>query len=206
MWVELDRLIVYQRTINLRVANGIEAGLSPAPTERQLVDIATGRIPLPPVSMTRSTDNTFFFSCGSSDFRFLDVVDIDPDSVGGRQPSGRATNMVGIYMGFGVNFISAFRVAGRAVLQNGSHRAYALRAAGITRVPCWVADVRSEEDLALAAPPEFRQNKQLYLEAPRPPLFKDYFDPSLRVLVPTVRRKRLLQVQMTFQQLDIPAV
>jgi hypothetical protein len=160
----------------------------------------------PPVQRVQGKDGAFYYASASNDLQFLDVVPLNPDSIVGYHPSGYAVAAVVVYIGFGINCINAFYSHNRLVLSNGSHRAYALRQLGVTHVPCLVGDATQEEEFELLVPAEIKQDRHQYLTAPRPPLLKDYFDPTLQKLVRTVRQNQLLQLQYTFNRLDSPQV
>jgi len=205
--IDLDRVIVYQKTINLRFASAVRASFPAKPEPEDLIRMAIGENrTLPKVRCSQALDRSFVFASTSNDLQFLDVVPIDPGTITGYEPSGHAVAAVVAYIGYGVNFINAFYANKRIVLSNGSHRAYALRELGITHVPCLVGDASREENFDLLAPPEVKQYRHHYLAAPRPPLLKDYFEPSLRTLIRTVRRNQLLQLQHTFNRIDAPVL
>src|SRR5262249_25056630 len=116
-------------------------------------------------------------------------------------------SLIGIYVGLGVNFLSGFRTkGGRVVLSNGSHRAFALRASGITHAPFLVADITRDEEFDLVTPPELKQRPDQYLKDARPPLLKDYFTPALYKVIRASRRHQLLQIQITLQESEIGAL
>jgi hypothetical protein len=101
--------------------------------------------------------------------------------------------------------MNAFHAAGRLILNNGSHRAYALREAGVTHVPCVIQQIAGLEELSLVAPGAVRRRPRLYLEHRRPPMLRDYFDPQLRSIVPSVRRLRQVTVRFRIEESLIPA-
>jgi hypothetical protein len=205
--VELDRLIVFQKWINLRFVADIQAALPGAPGHEDLIRLAVGRARrTPAVQVSQTTDNSYCFASSSVDLRFLDVVPLDPAAIQGYQPSGYAAHVIGIFVGFGINFLSACHVDGRLILSNGSHRAYALRELGFTHCPCLVAHVTNDSEFDLVASAEMRQAREQYVRAARPPLFKDYFDPQLRRIVKVPRANQLLQLQLGFQRSGVPAL
>jgi hypothetical protein len=107
-------------------------------------------------------------------------------------------------VGFGSNFLNVVSVDRRLILNNGSHRAYALRELGITHVPCIVQVVSRREELELF-PPVYA-NPDLYLKSARPPLLKDYFNDELRKIVRVPRKLRQIRAVVQFEQVDMPAV
>jgi hypothetical protein len=67
--------------------------------------------------------------------------------------------------------------------------ATARTAAGHTHVPCLIQNVSRREELELVAP-EIQQHIDLHLEAPRPPLLKDYFDDRLHLSLHVPRSRK----------------
>ena len=96
-------------------------------------------------------------------------------------------------------------VASGSMLNNGSHRAFALRDLGITHVPCIMQRVSRRDELELVGSPDVQQNPDRYLKAARPPVLKDYFDPALRKIIPVVRKHLMARVSFGYEQGDIPA-
>lgn len=50
-----------------------------------------------------------------------------------------------------------------------------------------------------------KTNGDQYFKSPRPALVKDYFNQRLRKVVPFVRKNRLVQVQVAWQEGKVPA-
>jgi hypothetical protein len=113
--------------------------------------------------------------------------------------------VIGIAVGFGSNFLNAIHAEHRLVLNNGSHRAYALRDLGITHVPCIIQYASSREELSLVASGDLRDHPDLYLRSPRPSMLKDYFDPKLRKIIPIHRRLRQVTVKFETDEAYVPA-
>jgi len=111
-----------------------------------------------------------------------------------------ALGVIGLSVGFGSNFLNALRVEGRLILNNGSHRAYALREMGFTRVPCLVQHVSTRDELDVLAPAAVRRNPDNFLKHPRPSMLKDYFNPRLRKIVQVQRCLKQITVKI---QVDI---
>ncbi len=106
-------------------------------------------------------------------------------------------------VGFGSNFLNAIQAEGRLVLNNGSHRAYALRDLGIMHAPCIVQHVSRREELEVLNQ-QLHAEPDRYLKAARPPMLKDYFDPLLRAVLQVPRRKRQVKVTFGIKVLDVP--
>lgn len=132
-----------------------------------------------PVKVRRIGSQRYIFSSESTDFRPHTPVLFRPDQLHSHESYGPVSHVVGLIVGFGPNYLSAIRHKGRLVLHNGYHRAYALRDAGVTHAPCIVKTAADADELEIAAGRSVRKNKQLYFESKRPPIFKDFFDPSI---------------------------
>jgi hypothetical protein len=205
--VELDRLVVYQRFINRRFVSHARASLPETLSPEDIVRVALGRAwGAPPVNITRSDEYTFLCVSSSNDIRVLEIETVDPTAIRDYRPPGVASSVIAISIGFSPNVLSALRIRNRLVLINGSHRAYALREMGITHAPCVVLDVSQEHEFDLKVPDPVKENSELYLRHPRPPLFKDYFDPRLMTLMQVPRTNNLVQLQIGYQKIALSAM
>ena len=204
--VELDRLVVFQKVINLNYVALLKTSLGSRPSEEQVFQCCLPfDHPHPPVQMMQTAQNGFTFLSQSSDIRFLDAALLRPNQLLDYRPQGPISAVLGLVVGFGSNFLNAIQVENRLILSNGSHRAFALRDIGVTHVPCIIQKVSRREELAIVANPEVVSNPDRYLKVARPPLLKDYFDPVLRKIVPVPRKNRLVRVSYVVEQSDIPA-
>jgi hypothetical protein len=205
--VPLDQMVVYQKHIDLahvrRLRQGFPAVLDAAAVFRICLP---GEPPRAPVTWSGSRRGQFTFLSPSNDLRFLGAQGLPPELLARPTALGSLVGMVGLAVGFGSNFMNAFHAAGRLILHNGSHRAYALREAGVTHVPCILQQVAGLEELALVAPPAVRQRRRLYLEHRRPPMLRDYLDPELRIVVPSVRQLRQVTVRFKVEETSLPAL
>ena len=205
--VPLDQLVVYQKHIDLEHVRRLRHRLG-----RELDEASVFRICLPsepsrpPVTWSGTRRGQFVFVSPSNDLRFLGASAVQPEQLVGQGSHGTLVGMVGVAVGFGSNFLNAFHAAGRLILNNGSHRAYALREAGVTHVPCVTQQIAGLEELGLVAPAAIRRRPRLYLEHRRPPMLRDYFDPGLRTIVPSVRRLRQVTVRYRVEETFVPAL
>ncbi len=205
--IELDRLVVYQRHIDLTHVRRIEEKLGLEPDQEKIFRTCLPwDHPQPPVSWSRVHRNRFVFVSPSNDLRFLSTLSLRPSQLRDFAPSGDLVGVAGIAVGFGSNFLNAIYSDGRLVLNNGSHRAYALRKLGVTHVPCIVQHVTSHEELQVIAPNDVRSDPDSYLRRPRPAMLKDYFDPCLITTFEAVRRLRQVTVRIEIEEQSIPAV
>jgi hypothetical protein len=203
--VELDTLVVFQKFINLGFVQALKSSLQAAPDAADIARVAFGLDrPQPGVTIRQAGNGVFKFVSPSSDLRALEATLVEPTKVIDFKTSGRIESFVAMTVGFGTNFLNAFHIEGRLVLNNGSHRAYALRSLGVTHVPCIVQQVTSREELDLVAAGEIQQSPDRYLKVSRPSMLRDYFDPKLTRVFPVARKNRMVQVQVTANVADIP--
>ena len=205
--IELDRLVVFQKHVNLEFVGQLKSQLGPAPSDADIFKLCLPfDHPQPPVKWLRTRSNVFTFVSRSNDIRFLDSVVLDPAQISGYPPPGAVSGIVGLVVGFGSNFLNIIHAETRLILNNGSHRAFALRDMGLTHAPCIIQHVSTREELSMVATSDLRRNPDRYLKHPRPPMFKDYFDPKLRKLVPIARTLRQVRVKFEIDETDLPAV
>ena len=108
--------------------------------------------------------------------------------------------------GFSSNFLNAVYAENRLILNNGNHRAYALRSLGVTHAPCIIQHVPSRDQLGVVAASAVRSDPDLYLKHPRPMMLKDYFNPKLHKVVPVHRRVRQVSVRFEAEENYAPAL
>jgi hypothetical protein len=203
--VEIDRLVVFQKFINLGFVQELKDSLSATPGSADIARLAFGLDrPQPGVTIRQAGNGVFQFVSASSDIRPLEATLIEPTKVLDFKTSGRIQAFVGMSVGFGTNFLNALQVEGRLVLHNGSHRAYALRALGVTHAPCIVQQVTSRDELDFVGSGDIQQNPDRYLKVSRPSMLRDYFDPQLTRVFPVARKNRMVQVQVSASVTEIP--
>lgn len=203
--VDTDRLLIYQKAINQTFADQTGEVLEPTSSPEDVVRIALGVHRQPPaVAIRRAGDMTFTFSSASNDIRTLNATVLSPSDVAGSHCSGHPVAALTVFVGLGLNWISALRFRDRLILVNGMHRAYALRSRGIMHVPCLVQDVTSDEELDIFAAGEVRQRINQYARLRRPPLLKDYFDPRLTKQIVAPRSYTMIQVQVSSKCIAAP--
>jgi hypothetical protein len=202
--VELDRLVVFQKHIDLSHVARIRAGLSDPPSEGEIYRLALPVThPTPPIQLRRVAQNAWVFVSPSDDFRFLEAALLTPEKIVNHGTSGPLSAAVALMVGYGSNYLNAIYANGRLVLNNGSHRAFALREAGVTHAPMVIQHVTREEELEMVSAP-LQANVERYLTAARPPLLKDYFDPVLRKLLLVPRKQRQVKISFGVENVDVP--
>jgi len=205
--VELDRMVVYQKHIDLEFVPSLQERLGPAPSDEKIFATCLPfDHPHPPGAWSRLDDSSYVFVSRSNDMRFLGALPLKPEHLPNNPHRGTLMGVVGLAVGFGSNFMNAVFCENRLILNNGSHRAYALREMGITHVPCIVQHVSSRDELDLVASAKVRRDPDLYLKNPRPPMLRDYFNPRLRRVTPARRQVREITVQYTIRESYVPAL
>jgi len=205
--IELDRLVVYQKHIDLTYVRQLAKSLGPALSREQIFRTCLLHDhPQPPVKWSRVAEGRFVFVSPSNDLRSLDAVPLYPMHLKDYPSRGQLAGVAGVAVGFGSNFLNAVYADKRLILNNGSHRAYALRELGVTHVPCIVQHVSCREELELVAPREVRRDPDLYLSHARPPMLKDYFDPRLYRVTTVHRRFRQITVRFEVEENYVPAL
>lgn len=193
--VELDKLIVSQTHVELGHHVGVAAGLGEDLEARFHFCIPTERH-LPPVEIRRLGDNRWVFSSTSTDLRSRTPELIRGAALAGLGLDGPVAAVVGVSVGFGSNFMSAVRSGKRVVLQNGYHRAFALRRQGITHAPCIIEEVTRKDELLVGGDDEVNADPEFYFASARPPLLKDYFDPQIAKTLQVRRIETLVEVEL----------
>jgi hypothetical protein len=142
----------------------------------------------------------------SNDLRFLGAVSLQGEQIKDYPSRGKFVGIVGIAVGLGSNFVNAIYAEKRLILNNGSHRAYALRQLGVTHIPCIIQHAASRDEVDAVAATEIRKNPDAYLKHPRPSMLKDYFDPALHLVMPAYRRLRQVTVRFEVEENSLPAL
>jgi hypothetical protein len=198
--VDLDHLIVCQRHVTRHFVEACMARIKSAADPAALFGLC---LPLDdphtPVKIQKVGSHRYVFRCESTDFRFHEVALLRPDQLSGYDSVGAVAGIVGLVVGFGPNFLNAVRVGKRVLLNNGYHRAVALRAAGLTHAPCIVQTATRVDELAVTVKSRVAEDPEFYFESARPPLIQDFFNARIRKLIPIRKRARLVEVSFEFK-------
>ncbi len=203
--VELDKLVVSQKLVSKAHLERLMTQLGPEPAPE-----AVFRFCLPydhptiPHRAGRVADREFAFVSDSNDLRFLEAVLLRPDQVVGYQANGPIAGVIALVVGYGSNYLNVLSVNGRLILNNGNHRACALRALGLKHAPCVIQKITREDELDTLAPGAVRRNRDFYLKNPRPPVIKDYFNPQLSRVVSVGLTTRHVRVSYSIEEMDMP--
>jgi len=205
--VELDRLVVYQKHIDLTYVQQLEEKLGPAPSDEQIFRTCLLHDHTePPVKWTRVHHDQFVFMSPSNDLRFLGAVPLRGDQIKDYGERGKFVGVVGLAVGLGSNFLNAIYAERRLILNNGSHRAYTLRKLGVTHVPCVIQHAGSRDEVDAVAAAEVRKTPDTFLVHPRPSMLRDYFDPRLHTVLSVYRRLRQITVKFEIEENSLPAL
>lgn len=206
-FVELDRLVVHQKHIDLAYVRRLQNQLGFAPSDEEIFRTCLPfDHPHPPAKWSRMDDDSYVFVSPSNDMRFLGSMALDAENVQGYPHPGSLLGVVGLAVGFGSNFLNTVAAEGRMILNNGSHRAYALRDLGFTHVPCVVQHVSTRDELDVVASSTVRNDPDYYLRNPRPSMLRDYFNPRLRIVLPVERVLRQVKVRFSVSEHFVPAL
>ncbi len=204
--VELDKLVVCQNSVTWTFVDAIAARIGAKPKPRKLFEFC---MPLtqrhPEVRGQAVGTQRYVFRSVSNDFRFHEATLLRPEQIGGYDSFGPVTGAVGIMLGYGSNLLSVIRVGKRLLLHNGYHRACALRALGVTHVPCVITPVATQDELEVIAKSSVVRNPDFYFKSHRPPLLRDYFDPRIRKPLTTHKLVRVIEVSYKVKEYLVPA-
>ncbi len=204
--VELDKLVVCQHSVTWTYVDAIKARLEAKPTPKALFQFC---MPLEtrelPAQGHQMGSQRFVFRSVSNDFRFHEATLLRPDQLSGYTSHGPVSGVVGLVVGFGSNFLSVIKVGKRLMLHNGYHRACALRAMGVTHVPCVITPVATQDELEVIAKSAVVKNPDFYFKSHRPPLLKDYFDPKIRKSLIIHKLLRIIEVNFKVKEYLVPA-
>lgn len=196
--VELDKLIMSQFRVTQSTVSGLAAYLGSKPTNAQLAEVC---LPMNPTKanyeLVKEGRDGYVFQSDSHDFRFLGAKLLKSEQLKDFKHFGYPSAVLALAVGFSSNVLNAVRYNNRIVLNNGYHRAYTMRSLGITHAPCVIQVCSHIEEVGMAGSSEISDNSDLYFKAPRPPLLKDYFNPTLTASFKTHAQCR--QIQLKFQ-------
>lgn len=204
-FVDLDRMVVWQKHIDLSFVAQLARKLTPAASDEDIFRSCLLHDRLETrVKWARAHRDTFVFTSPSNDLRYLGTMRLEARHINDYPPPGELAGVVGLAVGFGSNFLNAVYAEKRLILNNGSHRAYALRSLGFTRLPCIVQHVSSREELEMVGSSDVRHDPDFYLKHPRPPMLRDYFNPALRKVMPVQRQLRQITVKFEVDEAYVP--
>jgi len=195
--VDLDRLVVFQKYMDLSFVRTLEAKASTKMGPQEVFRLAMPYDhPLPDCNIYEKERGVYIFESPSTDLRFLDSIILQGDKIKDKDLPRPLAGILGLAVGFGSNFLTALHVGRRLIVNNGTHRAYLLRKLGIKRAPCIIQEIKDRKEISEEVHGDVGDRLDYYLNDPRPSLLKDYFDPKI---VHTLRaRPRVRRIQIKF--------
>lgn len=203
--VELDRLAVFQRSIALENSRRLADLL-----DRPVNDAAIFRFclpydqPAPTSRMIRGGRNRFVVESADANLRYFGAEPLEAAIAAELSADGPLACALALKIGFGSSYLNVVRLGQRMVLNNGYHRAHALRSLGVTHVPCVIQVIAHSDELAYAGGSELIDEQESLFCAPRPPLFKDFFDQRLTTVWRVARTRIQLQINIDVQTIRAP--
>jgi hypothetical protein len=206
--VEVDKLVVYQKHINVEQVEQFAVGEGGELDPKSMIDLCFPLTRHSAPAMVYPAGSSLYVVSESSDIRPLaprpQLLPLDHAQVSAllNQPPPRTVGtgvVLVLLFGYSLNFLHALSVDGRLVLNNAYHRAYALRRRGRRLVPCLVQTVTREQLPAVVPGSPLAQNPDLFLKAPRPPLFKDFFDGQLHIKLTNRPTRSMFRVTARFE-------
>jgi hypothetical protein len=192
--VRIDDLVAPQREVNLDYAAELQARLA-GHGMAELVEfcLAPRAVP-PPIQEMQTTQNQMTFTSPSLDLRFLGGFPkvITEDDIRADYFGGQPARVVTLLVGFGAAPINVWSAGGRLILNNGFHRTFALRSAGITHMPVVIQHAANPD---IEFPDQILGLSRVYLlQNTRPVLVKDFFDQALVVDLTLKPRMKTVRV------------
>jgi hypothetical protein len=211
--VELDRLVVHEPFVNLNHARQLRTHIDKLRAtgggDGAAFALALGyhERAVPSLQVEAVDGASWFVRSRSKDLRVIGVRQLEPSELPAGVFDAAPAAVFAVAVGYSYNYLTALQLEGRLVLENGKHRAYALREAGFTHVPCLVLSLRDRRALLKVVPAghPLLLRPDDYLSVPRPPLLADFFDERLRVEVELARTVRQIAVAIRHETLEAPA-
>jgi hypothetical protein len=202
--VELDRLLVGHPYVTIthtdRLKSRIDTSASPEDLFRFCLPLDRDEAP---VHVRKKGSQSYQFWSGSTDFRLQETTLLGPAQLGDLECFGTTSNVLGVMIGYGSNFLNVIESENRLLLHNGHHRAYALRALGFTHVPCIVQTVTRMDELRIAAARAVRDDPAFYFRSKRPPLLKDFFDPQICKVLRVHKEVKVVEVKFEVNEFHV---
>lgn len=193
--VELDKLVVFQQHIMGSTVSKMTNTLVQPLSDLALAELC---LPLTPSNsdfkVALEEDGRIIFISDTHDARFQGAQLVKPSDVRGLKVNGHSQAVVALSIGFTTNVLNVVRYGSRMVLNNGYHRAFALRQMGVTHAPCLIQVCTHWEDVGMVGSSEMMNNGPVYFSAARPPLLKDYANPDLTQTFPAKRLRKEIRL------------
>jgi len=199
--VELDRLTVSQPHVTRQHVDRLKLRLGRDPDPVTLFRFCLPKAdPEAAFEVQETASNRYLFASESTDLRSHSPVLLRADQINNHATFGPIGRAVGVVVGFGSNLLNVIRSENRIVLNNGYHRACALRELGVTHAPCLMQTVTRRDELDISGPRAVAEAPEFYFRSKRPPLLKDFFDPRIRKVWPVRRIRKVIEVEVKIRE------
>lgn len=181
--VDLERVVAFQPLVFTDTA--VERVASVAPDDLEAVAELT--LPIshtaPVIAQYEELKQTYTFTSPDPNLKVL-------GSFNGPVPEANGTHGFGFLVGVAPSFLQVARFQDRYVLRDGYHRTFGLLSRGISRVPAFIRDFDTLENLAPAG--MLPQSAWL---GQRPPLLSDYHNDLVSESVRWAAQRKMVIVQ-----------
>lgn len=190
--VEIDKLLCFQKYVDIEYVNELSSGLPSKPDELTLL-----RYCFPAAAQVPASINVD--PVGTAITVTSHLPNIQLANFGLNQPFPGGPTSAVFTFGANVNYVQVVKYEGRYILKNGYHRVYTLRQKGMTATPCVYAEASNFDQTGANRPGFF--SRELLLSS-RPPVFADFFDTNLSS---DVKIQPMLHVlKMRAERFDVP--
>jgi hypothetical protein len=204
--VDIDTLVAPQRTVNLEYVDRLIKKYPATPTLMDLFEICLSlKRQMDPIQHLEVAPNVHVFSSPNSDIRFLGsfMKTLNGEDLSYAEFGGLPVAAVIAFVGYGTAPVNVLYAGGRAILNNGFHRVFALRSIGIRQIPVVVQHIRNPQ---LEFPPHVvGLPKEYLLTHPRPVLVGDFFKDDLAITLKVRDRIKTVTVNVGAGQHEVPA-
>jgi hypothetical protein len=183
--VEISKLIPFQPNLDLAYAESLG---SPDLSSSRLLSAVK-------LCFSDSRSTAFGISVDESQ-KSVTITGINPTlqvrgvQYGKQQQDGPF--VISLMIGAAPNIVQVSQFGGRSYLASGYHRVYRLMKAGFSHVPCIVTEAGALGETGARGPGFFAES---VLTAPRPPLFPDFADKVLGVIVPLRAVSKVIRIR-----------
>jgi hypothetical protein len=203
--LEIDKLVAPQRFVNLDHVDRVSSKIPLDVDMTFLINFCLKQGPSPPIpSELQIAPNVYSYKSESADFRFIGGYPkkLTEDDIKNCLGGGFPVAGLLLFVGYGAAAMNVFKIGGRYILNNGFHRAFALRKRRVTHIPVVVQHITN---WSLELPQVLIGLPTTYLvTAPRPSLVKDFFNNEISRELSMKSRDRSVQIQWNLSQVDVP--
>ena len=194
--VEVEALVASALSLVDQRVSAVTAGLSGRPDEATLAECCwLTEPPHESPGHVLLTDYSLTVTSEAGELELDGVSLADPSLLTSDAMSSTVCAGLSLSLGRAPRTMHGIRYQGRILLVKGHHRARALRALGVTYLPCLVSVCADLDNLAACAPRRVVDTWQRYFADPRPPMLRD-FD---RRKLPFVYQSQPLRQQLRLQ-------